>query len=139
MNWLWDAGQWVMSFVPWWVYAACAVAIYFTVRSYFGEKLALVYAIAAAVFTYGDFLADGREAWVREQWRASVERAKAAIAADDSDAAGFSKSTDDQLLKGIVNEAIERKKVYDELRSSEVDGVCTVAPADADRLKVRGP
>lgn len=72
--------QWVLSLIPWWLYAICAVSAYIAARRYLGEKIALVYAIAAAAWVAMDYGGDAREAWLRERGQAAVSKADAAAA-----------------------------------------------------------
>ena len=130
--------QWVLSLIPWWLYAICAVAAYVAARRYLGEKIALGYAIAAAAWVAMDYGGDRREAWVRSEWSASVDRARAAIAADDREAARIAKASDAELAEILAHEATKRAEIYDALRQRVDDGSCTVQPYDADRLQPGG-
>lgn len=69
--------QWVLSVIPWWLYAAGAVAAYIAIRRYLGEKVALVYGLAAMGWVAMDFGGDRREAWLKQRSEAIVADADA--------------------------------------------------------------
>lgn len=73
--------QLVLSIIPWWLYAICAVAAYFAARHYLGEKIALAYAIAAAAWVAMDYGGDQREAWLKAEGAKAVAQADASISA----------------------------------------------------------
>ncbi|MFG1417155.1 hypothetical protein V5F38_04995 [Xanthobacter sp. V0B-10] len=73
--------QLILSFVPWWLYAAGAVAAYIAARRYLGEKIALLYAIAAAAWVAMDYGGDAREAWLRAEGQKAAAQADATISA----------------------------------------------------------
>ena len=92
--------QWLLSIIPWWLYAIGAVAAYLVVRRYLGEKIALVYAIAAAAWVAMDYGGDKREAWLRERGHAAVAKADAAAAsAAGAHASALQSQLDDQTRK----------------------------------------
>lgn len=74
--------QWLLSLIPWWLYAACAVVAYFAARHYLGEKAALVYAIAAVWWISYDKGGDDRETWLRA--KAATENQHAIDRANDA-------------------------------------------------------
>lgn len=73
--------QLVLSWVPWWLYAICAVVAYFAARQYLGEKIALAYAISAAAWVAMDYGGDTREAWLKAEGAKAVTQADASISA----------------------------------------------------------
>ncbi|WP_454914971.1 hypothetical protein [Xanthobacter sediminis] len=92
--------QAILSWVPWWLYAAGAVAAYFAARHYLGEKLALVYAVAAAAWVAMDYGGDVREAWLKAEGQKAIGRADASIAAAaDRHAAALKSQLDTQDRK----------------------------------------
>lgn len=92
--------QWVLSIIPWWLYAIGAVAAYVAARRYLGEKPALVYAIAAAAWVAMDYGGDTREAWLRESGQTAVSKADAAAAtAAGAHASALQSQLDQQTRK----------------------------------------
>jgi len=128
--------QLVMSYVPWWIYAFATVLIYFAIRQYLGEKPALIYACIAIFFVATDYGGDARETWVRKQWAESVERAKAAVAADDTAAAELMRKIDDDLTRQLAEQSRERNKFYEEMRNIAGDD-CPISDDDRRRLQPR--
>lgn len=92
--------QWVLSLIPWWLYAIGAVAAYIAARRYLGEKIALGYALAATAWVAMDYGGDAREAWLRRGGQAAVERADAAATlAANQHAEALQSQLDDQARK----------------------------------------
>lgn len=92
--------QWVLSIIPWWLYAIGAVAAYLAARRYLGEKIALVYAITAAAWVAMDYGGDAREAWLREDGKIAVANADAAAtSAAGAHALALQSQLDDQARK----------------------------------------
>ncbi|MFG1245715.1 hypothetical protein [Xanthobacter flavus] len=102
--------QWLLSLIPWWLYAIGAVAAYLAARRYLGEKPALLYAIAAAAWVAMDYGGDAREAWLRESGQTAVSKADAAAAT----AAGSHAST---LQSQLDEQARKLKEATDALES----------------------
>lgn len=102
-----------------------------------GRYIIIGLAALAAVLGYGAWCKSQGRAEVRAEWSASVERARAAIAADDREAARLSKASDDEFTTILANEATKRAEKYDALRKAFDDGGCTVGVGDADRLQPR--
>lgn len=92
--------QWVLSVVPWWLYAAGAVAAYIAIRRYFGEKPALTYAILAVWWVSYDKGGDDRAAYERAQGKVAVDRADTSHStAAGALAADLQSKLDDQSRK----------------------------------------
>ncbi len=102
--------QWLLSIIPWWLYAICAVAAYVAARRYLGEKIALLYAIAAAAWVAMDYGGDAREAWLREGGQVAVDQADAA-------AAGASAAHASALQSQLDQQARKLKEATDALES----------------------
>lgn len=131
MNWLTSSVMWVMSFIPWWLYAISAVAIYFAIRIKLGEKLALVYAIAACAFVFMDVGGDAREAWVREAWKAQAQKAQEAARKIDTEAA---EDTGADLQSQLDKERAARKELEDALARASAAGTCSGVDDVLERL-----
>lgn len=131
MNWLTSTVMWVMSIVPWWLYTIFAIAIYFGIREKLGEKLALVYAIAATVFIASDWGGDVREQWVRADWKAQAERAQALAREIDEEAAN---DTGADLQAQLDKERAVRRELTDAL-SHSATGSCGSVDGVLDRLR----
>lgn len=117
--------QWVLTLIPWWLYAAGAVAAYLTARRFFGEKVALVYAIAAAAWVAMDYGGDAREAWLKE--RAEEIVAQADINLNTRADADWS----ERLARLAVAAKIDKEKL-DALEKRSPDG-CGPLPDDVLR------
>lgn len=112
----------VLSWVPWWLYAICAVVAYFAARHYLGEKIALVYAVAAAAWVAMDYGGDAREAWLRERTEVIVQQADTHLnARAEADWA--------ERLARMAAEAKADKEKLDALEASSPDG-CSPVPDD---------
>ena len=59
--------QWVLSLVPWWLYAAFGVAIFAGIWFRFGSRPALVYAALAAAWVAYDKGGDDRESYLKQK------------------------------------------------------------------------
>lgn len=87
-----------------------------------------------ALWAWGEWREHQGRADCKAEWRASVERARAAIAADDREAARLSKASDDEFTTILALEATKRAEKYRALADQIQDGSCVVGPADADAL-----
>jgi len=102
-----------------------------------GRAIILGLAVVAAVWAYGAWQRSAGRAEVKAEWRASVERARAAIKEDDREAARLSKASDDEFTKILALEATKRAEVYRALVNQIQDGSCVVSDADAGSLQPR--
>lgn len=102
-----------------------------------GRAVILGLAAVAAVWAYGAWQRSAGRAEVRAEWRASVERARAAIKEDDREAARLAKASDDEFTKILALEATKRAEVYRALVNQIQDGSCVVSDADAGSLQPR--
>lgn len=117
--------QWVLSLIPWWLYAAGAVAAYLAARRYLGEKIALVYAIAAAGWVAMDYGGDAREAWLKK-------RAEAIVAQADINLNARADSDWSERLARLAVAAKADKEKLDALEKGSPDG-CGPVPDDVLR------
>ena len=101
--------QWVLSLIPWWVYALGAVAAYVAIRRYLGEKVAIVYGLAATCWVAMDYGGDRREAWLKA-------RAEAIVASAD---ANLNKRADADWLDRVSRMAAEAKADKEKLDALE--------------------
>lgn len=102
-----------------------------------GRYIIIGIAALAAVLGYGAWCKSQGRAEVRAEWNASVERARAAIAADDREAARLAKASDDEFITILANEATKRAERYDALRKAFDDRGCVVSDDDARGLQPR--
>lgn len=102
-----------------------------------GRTIILGLAALAAVWAYGAWQRSAGRAEVKSEWRASVERARAAIKEDDREAARLAKASDDEFTKILALEATKRAEVYRALVNQIQDGSCVVSDADAGSLQPR--
>lgn len=102
-----------------------------------GRYIIIGAAALFALWSYGAYQKYQGRAEVKAEWRASVERARAAIKADDAAAAALSKQTDDDLSAALAAELSKRQGVYDALRKAVDDAGCIVSDADARGLQPR--
>lgn len=102
-----------------------------------GRYILIGLAALAAILMWGQYRETQGRAEVKAEWRASVERARAAIAADDREAARLSKASDDEFTTILALEATKRAEIYRDLLNRVESGDCRVDPRDADRLQPR--
>jgi len=123
LAWWW---HWVMSWVPWWAYAAGAVGVYALLRARLpgrlGEIVATGYAVVAAAFVAADYGGDAREAWVRAQWATQAAAAQSAAAGVDKDAAA-DKGAD---LQDALDTQIRKYRELEDAIRSENTGDCNL-------------
>ena len=100
-----------------------------------GQWIAGACFVLFAFWTWGAWQKSAGRAEVRAEWTASVERAKAALKADDAAKAKFSQATDDQLAADLARELSKRQEKYDALLKAATDAGCTVSAGDADSLR----
>lgn len=129
--------SYLLSLVPWWAYAIAGAAAYVAARVYLSATVANWLAIAALVATSWGFVADQREAEIRRQWAASVERAKAKIKADDVQAARDSAKLASEEKAALERELRAAQEKYNALLA-EADTGCRVDQRDADRVQPPG-
>jgi len=129
--------QWLLSLIPWQAYAGGGVAAALALWRYAGWRAAAAYAIAAALWVAYDMGGDARERWVRAEWSASVERARAAIRAADGEAARLAATDDAALLEALAADWARRKEIYDGMRADGDGPGCAVSGDDARRLQPR--
>jgi hypothetical protein len=101
--------QWVLSLIPWWLYALGAVAAYVAIRRYLGEKWALAYALLAACWVSYDKGGDDRAAYLRA-------RSEAIVASAD---ANLNKRADADWLDRLSRMAAEAKADKEKLDALE--------------------
>ncbi|MFG1402007.1 hypothetical protein V5F38_04185 [Xanthobacter sp. V0B-10] len=122
----------ILSWVPWWLYAICAVAAYVAARRYLGEKIALVYAVAAAAWVAMDYGGDTREAWLRAQGEKAVAQADASISvAADKHAAELQSHLDAQARQ--LKEATDALETLADRPGCSADGVLDRLPGWSGR------
>lgn len=84
--------QWVLSLIPWWLYAAFGVAIFAAIWRYFGSRPAFVYGGLALAWVAYDKGGDDRQAYLKvEADRAAqqtIDRANHARERSDAAPAG---------------------------------------------------
>jgi len=102
-----------------------------------GRYIILGLAALAAVLLWGEYREGQGRAEVKAEWRASVDRARAAITNDDKEAALVSKASDDEFTTILALEATKRAEKYDALRKVLDDRGCTVSDDDARGLQPR--
>lgn len=102
-----------------------------------GRYIILGLAALAALLMWGTYREGQGRAAVKAEWRASVERARAAIANDDREAARLSKASDDEFTHILALEATKRAEQYRALVNQIQDGSCVVSRSDADGLQPR--
>lgn len=81
--------QWVLSLIPWWLYAPGNGAIVAAIWLRFGSRPAVIYAALAVVWVAYDKGGDDRAAYLQEKARQEIEHAvdRAKDARERSDAA----------------------------------------------------
>ena len=100
-----------------------------------GRWIVGIGALIIAFLAWGAWQKSAGRAEVRAEWTASVDRAKAALKADDTAKAKLSQATDDQLAADLARELSKRQEKYDALLKAATDAGCTVSAGDADSLR----
>ena len=114
-------------------------ALFAIVGGFFGTPLgkevakwAMIGAAILGAYLYVDHRGYAR---CQAKWAASVERAKAAIKADDAAAAALAEKTDDELSAALAAELTKRQEKYDALVKAVDAAGCTVSDDDARRVR----
>jgi hypothetical protein len=100
-----------------------------------GQWVGGIAGVLIAFWAWGAWQKSAGRAEVRAEWAASVERAKAAIKADDAAAASLAQKTDDELSAALAAELTKRQEKYDALVKAVDAAGCTVSDDDARRVR----